>query len=118
MQYSRRVRKFQTKKGFTLTKFLQEKHTSLRGTISDVTQINVNLQKKKKNNGKSNEEYYIFRWINPTNDTNIDTQSSYVFVLTRNAGTSCPIKQTQEFWFHYCGEVFCLYSLSLRFELD
>ena len=47
MQYSRRVRKFQTKKGFTLTKFLQEKHTSLRGTISDVTQINVNLQKKK-----------------------------------------------------------------------
>ena len=48
MQYSRRVRKFQTKKGFTLTKFLQEKHTSLRGTISDVTQINVNLQKKRK----------------------------------------------------------------------
>lgn len=32
--------------GFKLTKFLQEKHTSLCGTISDVTQVNVHLQKK------------------------------------------------------------------------
>ena len=40
----------QAKIGFTLTKFLQEKHTSLRGTISDVTQVNVDLQEK--NNGQ------------------------------------------------------------------
>lgn len=32
--------------GFKLTKFLQEKHTTLCGTISDVTQVNVHLQKK------------------------------------------------------------------------
>lgn len=42
--------------GFKLTKFLQEKHTSLCGTISDVTQVNVHLQKKKENNKKSNKE--------------------------------------------------------------
>ena len=34
--------------GFILTKFLQEKHASLCGTISDVTQVNMHLHKKEK----------------------------------------------------------------------
>lgn len=57
-----------------LTKFLQEKHTSLCGTISDVTQVNVHLQKKKENNKKSNKERnmkQIDEWTKWTNDKQI-----------------------------------------------